>query len=180
MSFRGSGPASKRSKDSADVDDSQPPNISYAANTLSQGEESDSDEWEEEEDTSLLSVPSVEDTDWEDVDFSPAEAMLFEEEMRAALRQQAGGGTSSESREFSERRVLRLDYDSTYADFSLGSVRKLQVSSTNSIGLLDSQNKTEQQGQQKAESKDSEDTSSIAASLFGTLSGLWSSTFGTR
>lgn len=191
-----SGALSRPSKESADVDDSQPPNISYAADKRgSQGEDSDSEEWEEEEEASLQSMPAMDETEWEDVEFSRAEALLFEQETKAALRQQQqqaagrGGASADPLDNFAsgERRAWRLDYDSTYADFkalaSMSSGRRSQFSTASgNTGLLDSQHRTDQtQGQQIAETnKEDESTSGVAASLFGTLSNLWSSTFGTR
>ena len=186
-----SRPTSRASKLSSDVDDSQPPNITYAADSHGyQGEESESDEWEEEE-ALMQNMPTIDDGEWEDLELSPAEALLFEEERRAALRlqQQAKGKeASTEMYDYSapsERRAWRLDYDSTYADFKalaiMSSGRKSQASFASGSGLLDSHKaETAAKVEQKVEAAAGEAPAGVATSLFGTLSNLWSSTFGGR
>jgi len=192
MSHRSSsagGSSSRSSKLSSDVDDNQPPNITYAADSHThQGEESESDEWEEEE-ALVQSMPSIDDGEWEDLDLSPVEALMFEEERRAALKLQQlakGKELSAESLESyapSERRAWRLDYDSTYADFKalaiMSSGRRSQASFASGSGLLDSHKaEAAAKGDQKTEAAAGEVPAGVAASLFGTLSNLWSSTFG--
>ncbi len=187
MSYRSFDRTTRQTKSSTDADDSRPPNISYATDkhSGSHDEESDSDEWEEEEaSTSSVHGPfAIDSTEWEDVALSPAEALMFEEERKAALRLQAGGPAVELKDEF-ERRVWRLDYDSTYADMkalaNMSSVRRSQVAAASSTGLLQSQHKAEPQGGRAAETKEGEPSAGVTASLLGTLSSLWSSTFGTK
>ncbi len=198
---------------SVDVDESQPPNISYATDTSamhSHREDSDSEEWEDEE-RSLMSSNHM---DWEDIDPSPSETMLFREEqikMKLCLASTNSGGNRSSGVRGNEKsappchehRMLRLDYDSTYADFSSSlannssgstSRRKVQLSATNSIKLMSSLGKekegeidvlgdTQANPQPKPRETDSHQESGVpvgGSGLFSTLSSLWTSTFGGR
>ena len=191
---------SKKSTLFTDTDENQPPNISYVADTSAMhGYEDDSDS--EEEDRLLRSSHSM---DWENLNPSLAETKLFQEDqMKLALRLASTTceDDASSEREVSEKsastphehRVWRLDYDSTYADFSsllasnvnASGGRKVQLSATSSVKLISSlEDENERQGKDSGgQPKESHQETEAAASaptggLFETLSSLWSSTFG--
>lgn len=183
---------------SHDPDDSEPPNLLYTADqsiSSHHGNESDSDEEESDNETAEEDTPTnYQDTpegfDWECLDPSEMEIELFEEEQQRMRSSSLGQGESPSHYDVMAQRdrLRRLDYDSTYLDYMSGNIRSLnesssvQLSARDSIRLLSS---IDEIGAEKQTATPTEDgteksvtTETGGGGLFGTLSSLWTSTFG--
>lgn len=163
-----------------DADDSQPPTVSYTAT------QSDMESEEEEEGEGSLDYLTGQ-MDWEHLEPSLEETRLFEEEQ---MKQVLSAAVSSDREELVYRhaqeveiyrqKLRRLDYNSTYRDYatmiaaSSGSASSddVHMTPTNSMGSVGGEEK----------SQDNVPTASplqpLASGIFGTLSSLWTSTFG--
>lgn len=235
--YRNKGGALSTSQLSHDLDDNEPPNISYTADQLTfsnsddlddddmesiddrDSEELSDNEWEDptttgRQDSEMDSLVQIEkfETEWEHLEPSEQETKLFEEEQ---MKQQLLFGSSHShthpctssflhqamtEREIHRDRLRHLDYESTYMDFaatvaSSGSSTMLQggnvqLSTVDSVRLIGSIDETKQKagtsptgchanpGNQGV----SEEVPPTAGNqgFFGTLSSLWTSTFGGR
>lgn len=229
--YRNKGGASSAVPVSHDLDDSEPPNVSYTDNQLTSSchddldddmesideGDSDDDEWEDpanyaaskEEDSEMESLVEIEkfETEWEHLEPSEQETRLFEEEqMKRQLiygsshdhAHQPLLSTSSHHQAVTEREIhrdrrRRLDYESTYMDFaasvaSSGEAGSVHLTTTDTVRLFSSINKSDgdNEGASPASCHDNDDTdgepppSQQGQGFFGTLSNLWTSTFGGR
>ena len=188
------------------MDDSQPPNVSYASSmhSLSSGSDEEGVESEEEEDEGGGADPMVisQYMDWEHLDPSIEELRQFEEDqMRQALVSAKPSSTTTTSdphratvhaqeAEIYRQRLRRLDYNSTYMDYaaltSTGSIggggaggdsfRSCSSSADNEDSL--GRKTAAREGSPSVEASSSGGTQAVASGLFGTLSSLWTSTFG--
>lgn len=195
---------------SHDIDDSQPPKVSYAStHSLSSNSDEESTEDEGEETGGVHPAPTEsmvtsQYLDWEHLDPSIEDLRLFEEDqMRQALRnpakksltsspeQQRAACIQAQEAEIYRQRLRRLDYNSTYMDYAaLTSTGSSGVSSAGSpLGPLaaagdsfkSSASGEEKHGQLIGKTGSTERTAesaSVASGIFGTLSSLWTSTFG--
>lgn len=207
---------------SHDIDDSQPPNVSYAStHSLNSDEEEANEEGEEEvggADTSDPSMDTSQIMDWEHLDPSLEELHLFEEEqMRLALtsakptttfssssdQQHRAACEQAQEAEIYRQRLRRLDYNSTYMDYaaltstgSSGAGTPLAgtagVDSLRSLGSAAGTSAEEtsrertgkwlaaKEGSPSGPEPTAEASSggTVASGIFGTLSSLWTSTFG--
>lgn len=167
-----------------DTDDSLPPTISYAASQS----DMESEEGEGEGSPDHLAGQM----DWEHLEPSIEEARLFEEEqMRQALSSAASSDREglmhrhAQEVEIYRQKLRRLDYNSTYRDYATmlaagsGSASSdgVHTSPANSVASVGGE---EMEGGKKSQDKDPTSPSShtLASGLFGTLSNLWTSTFG--
>ena len=237
--YRNKGGTLSISQLSHDLDDNEPPNISYTADQLTFGNSDDLDddmeslddkdsdersdnEWEDptnyyaarRQDSEMDSLVQIEqfETEWEHLEPSEQETKLFEEEQ---MKQQLLFGSSHShthpsttsflhqamtEREIHRDRLRRLDYESTYKEFaasvaSSGSStmlqdRSVQLNTVDSVRLIGSIDKIEGKagtspsgchvntGDQEV-SKEAPPTEG-SQGFFGTLSSLWTSTFGGR
>ena len=233
--YRNKGGALSTRPTSHDLDDSEPPNVSYIDDRVTTSchddldddmesiDEEDSDnEWgdpsnfaaaKEGDDSEMDSLVTIEkfETEWEHLEPSEQETRLFEEEqMRRQLRygsthdhaHQPPSASSHHQamleREIHRDRRRRLDYDSTYMDFaasvaSSGDSGSIHLTTTDTVKLFSSINKSDRGGNEGASPPGCRDeidgvgtgdgersTSEQSRGIFGTLSSLWTSTFGGR
>lgn len=236
--YRNKGGALSTLHLSHDLDDNEPPNISYTADQLTfrehedidddmesiDDEDTDEEEWgdptnytagrEDSEMDSLVEIEKFE-TEWEHLEPNEQETRLFEEEQMKQLifgstHDHAHSSSSSSSlhqamaeREIHRDRLRHLDYESTYMDFAANVVssgtsrdQSIQLSAKDSVRLLGSiddpnrkvgvashtgvrgdtgSTRTHNQGTKKETPPPEE-----SQGFFGTLSSLWTSTFGGR
>ena len=158
------------------------------------GNKSDSDEDEEESDnTTEEETPTNYQADsntfeWEHLDPSATELQLFQEEqlkLRSAATSLGSGTPSQADVELARDRARRLDYNSTYLDYVSETIRSLnesssvQLSAKDSIRLLSSIDEEKRGvGPQTGDGDTPVATATTEGGLFGTLSSLWTSTFG--
>ena len=215
---------------SHDIDDSQPPNVSYAS-THSLSSNSDDEEASEQEaeevvggaNTTPAGNPMLTSQymDWEHLDPSIEELRLFEEEqMRQALiaaktsssssvsEQQRVARVQAQETEIYRQRLRRLDYNSTYMDYAALTSTGSSGAGTPSLGPLATPTMTTVAGdsfkslgstaagedslgkrlggkrssdhspEPPAESASGAQQGGVASGISGTLSSLWTSTFG--
>ena len=183
---------------SHDLDDSEPPNVSYAIDqsnlrrhegyTESENDEFDSDTNEDDpgdyyynEQEEMEEPDEV--YDWEYLEPSIKELRLFEEEqMRAMLTGKASSDSTTAQRhlqvasemEVQRDRLRRLDYDSTYLDYAAMS------STRNQSSMVARQSDSPSEGGSGVTESSSQASSNTDGSsgFFGTLSSLWTSAFG--
>ena len=183
---------------SHDGDDSQPPNLSYAvesvhSNTESEGEESD------EEEGGVSDTPPDQ-MDWEHLEPSAEEVRLFEEEqmkLALAVSPSASDRVSMAHKHAQEvenyrQKLRRLDYNTTYMDYathgvssaSLDAARQSATDSAKSIGSSSGEGRSKEEKPlgvgtaAAATASTSPAQQGVASGLLGTLSSLWTSTFG--
>ena len=182
-------------------EDSEPPSLSYASSQLTQshtqdssGSDSEEEEGEGEDrmehsgtdDITALGergIPpgEIEISDWESLEPDPADLRAVE----AITDRTLLTSTDTATRE----RMRRLDYDSTYLDYltlmgASGTEKSVQLTATDSVRLLESLDeegegltaagKPDEGGQLEGAARPE------ASGLFGTLSSLWGSTFGSK
>ena len=182
-------------------EDSEPPSLSYASSQLTQshtqdssGSDSEEEEGEGEDrmehsgtdDITALGergIPpgEIEISDWESLEPDPADLRAVE----AITDRTLLTSTDTATRE----RMRRLDYDSTYLDYltlmgASGTEKSVQLTATDSVRLLESLDE-EGEGLRAAGKPDEGEQLEGAArpeasGLFGTLSSLWGSTFGSK
>lgn len=170
-----------------DTEDNQPPSVSYTA-TQSDVESEEEEEGEE----GPLNLTEADQMDWEHLEPSTEETRLFEEEQ---MKQALSAAVSSNKEELVHRqaqeveiyrqKLRRLDYNSTYKDYaammaattsSASSLDGAHTMSTNSMGSAGSE-----EGGNKSPRQQEETTSPLqplTSGILGTLSSLWTSTFG--
>ena len=192
---------------SHDIDDSQPPNVSYASTHSLSSNSDDEDEEEEVGGACTPDDPMVmsQNMDWEHLDPSIEELRMFEEEqMRQALSsaksfpstssdQNRAACVHAQETEIYRQRLRRLDYNSTYMDYaaltSIGSGSAgVSLASpgdsfraSGSVAAGSDEGNLEKIGKQNSPepaAESSETQGTIASGIFGTLSSLWTSTFG--
>ena len=168
-----------------DSDDSQPPNVSYSADISAFESEEEAEEEEgliDGDESSHAAAAAGEGMNWEHLEPSLEDLRLFEEEqMRHALN------SSSESCDLVQRhaqeveiyrqRLRRLEHNTTYKDYaavitkgvSSASLDSAHASGVKLIGEADG--KAQQEAPPPANPQP-------PAGIFGTLSSLWTSTFG--
>ena len=170
-----------------DMDDAQPPSVSYASAPHSLDSESEGSEEDEEgrgEAVDLMTISQY--VDWEHLDPSIEELREFEEEqMRQALTsaKSVPPPMSSEQHrvaqeaEIYRERLRRLDYNSTYMDYAA-------LTATGSAGAGvspgDSIKSSSGGGGEKSSPEPTPPEApptTQASGIFGTLSSLWTSTF---
>lgn len=172
-----------------DSEDSLPPTVSYTATQS----DMESEEEEGEGEGVAFGFTGADKMDWEHLEPSTEETRLFEEEqMRKAL----SAAASSNREELAHRQVQeveiyrqklrRLDYNSTYKDYAAmmttnaGSASSLDgshtISSTNSMRSSVGKEAEGKSPQQQAGA--TSPLQPLASGILGTLSSLWTSTFG--
>lgn len=173
---------------SHDIDDSQPPNLSYIAESVHSSTESEGEE-EEEGGAGCVSDTTLGQMDWEHLEPSAEEVRLFEEEqMKLALAVSPTSDRVTVAHKHAQevenyrQRLRRLDYNTTYMDYAAHAVCPLDsthVASTDSAKLLGSSGEgregTSADGMTAATSPTQQ---GVASGILGTLSSLWTSTFG--
>ena len=159
---------------SHDLEDSEPPAVLYTADQSNRSHDSDLESSSDSEDKFYSSEREEfeEMYDWEYLEPNIKELRLFEEaQIRARLAERPDQTSAQKQHQVATEmearrdRLRRLDYDSTYLDYAATVTRSRNQTSASS------------------ESGSSEATSQTDASsggFFGTLSSLWSSTFGSR
>lgn len=171
-----------------DAEDSQPPSVSYTAT------QSDIESEEEEEgEGGPLDLMGANQMDWEHLDPNTEETRLFEEEQ---MKQALSAAVSSNKEELVHRqaqeveiyrqKLRRLDYNSTYKDYaammaattsSASSLDGVHTMSTNSMGSAGSEDK-ERGNKSPQQEEPTTLLQPLTSGILGTLSSLWTSTFG--
>ncbi len=195
-----------------DLDDNQPPNLSYTTDTPvheveSEGEEEEEEEEEEDEDD--WETHANNSMEWEHLEPTIEDIQLFEEEQMkiklqmkpTSAKKQKQVRQQAQEAELRRQRVRRLDYNSTYMDYAalMGTLAHNSSSSSSSVvdtvRSLDSIEERAGDGEvsQEQESEinlrhrpamesnpSSQDRELASTGIFGALSSLWSSTFGSN
>lgn len=183
---------------SHDIDDSQPPSVSYTAESVHSSTESEEEEG---------GAGGVSDTfasqqtqmDWEHLEPSAEEVRLFEEEqMKLALAVSPTSDRVSVAHKHAQevenyrQRLRRLDYNTTYMDYAahavgpspFDSTRTLSADGTKLLGSSgEGRSGVEVGGERTSVTEGTAAATSptqqgVASGILGTLSSLWTSTFG--
>lgn len=172
-----------------DIDDSQPPNVSYSADisAFESEEEEEGEGLDDGDESSHTYTAAGEEMNWEHLEPSMEDIRLFEEEqMRQAL------DSSSESCDVVQRhaqeveiyrqRLRRLEHNTTYKDYaavmtmgvSPAPMDSAHASGVKLIGEADGKRSQHEASTPPPPPTDPQPP----AGIFGTLSSLWTSTFG--
>lgn len=188
-----------------DIDDSLPPNVTYTDTSSACGlsaSEGEEEEGEGDESGSVEYTPSAGASkqqlmDWEQLDPSTEETRLFEEEqMRLALDArpmstddgQTLAHVHAQEVEIYRQRLRRLDYNSTYMDYAALAATAGNPDSQHShlsgsgadlsLGGSEDGGKRGSSQEEVGGATASNPQQTLTSAVLGTLSSLWTSTFG--
>ena len=176
-----------------DSEDSLPPIVSYTATQSNTESEGDEEEEEQGGGGAFGYTAEADVMDWEHLEPSTEETRLFEEErMKQALLAAAASNDREELAhkqvqevEIYRQKLRRLDYNSTYKDYatmmaatagSSSSADGVHTTSMGSSGHKEAEGLSPQQQQQEGGA--TSPLQPLASGILGTLSSLWTSTFG--